>query len=589
MNSLLWLSLLSLCLGAANSQNAKTCASCHATAGVCTQKTGYVTCSCISGFVGNGITCNPIASCTTETCCSEGYYWDNRANYKICTDINECADSTLNECYPSSTCVNRNGIFLCGNNRNIACNGATCAFDQDCLNIGGTVQCADPCSNYGVLIGTNRLSTINSTGVFTTDRYDFGWFRYNGTGLKMQEGCVGPVKCGSAEPFTLNSSHPAIGEGIVMKNLITNSVSGCTAAGTIPVKACSEGFYVYKFTGSLKSEVYCTDPSPFNVSTQTTTAGTTTTSTTTMAATTTPTTTTPTTTTPTTTIPTTTTPPTTTPTTTTPTTTTPTTTTPTTTTPTTTTPPTTTPPTTTPTTTTPTTTTPTTTTPTTTTPPTTTPTTTTPTTTTPTTTTPNTTTPTTTTPTTQTPTTTPNATTPPPSTTPVPTTTLQTTSQPGNNITVTTMRSRSVVSVTSLTELVNGTETTSLELNETTTLYVEVKTISPTTVTTNINSSVTPFYSKIIIGSGPPVTFTDRPAPQNSGNVTVAPNQQLFQQPGLYTSHPAQTKTVTETFTVDNANLTSTTTSTTITTEEVEGSRVRCLKTFLLGEGEKRE
>lgn len=109
---------------------------------------------------------------------------------------------------------------------------------------------------------------------------------------------------------------------------------------------------------------------------------------------------------------------------------------------------------------------------------------------------------------------------------------------------------------------------TSLELNETTTVYIEVKTISPTTVTTNINSTVTPFYSIITVGAGFPVTFTNRPAPQNSGNVTVVPNQQLFQ-PNLYTSMPTKTQTITQTFTVDNVNLTSTTTTTTITTEEI--------------------
>ncbi|XP_073420121.1 uncharacterized protein [Dendrobates tinctorius] len=490
--------------------DAKTCASCHPTAGLCTQKTDYVTCSCMSGFAGNGINCTPIASCTTETCCSEGYYWDNRVGYKICTDINECADVTLNKCVPSSTCVNKIGIYLCGSTKNIACNTGVCPFDQDCLNVGGTVQCADPCQNYQQLNGTNRLSTINSTGVFTTDRYNFGWFRYNGTGLRMKEGCIGSSKCGSAEPFTLNSSHPAIGQGVVLMSLIANTATGCTAAGTIPVKACPEGYYIYKFSGSLKSEDYCTDPSQFVVPTlpPTTTIITTTTTTT----------------------------------------------------------PTTTTPTTTPTTTTPTTTTPTTTTPTTTTPTTPTPTTTTPTTTTPTTPTPTTTSQTTTTPTTTTPTTTIPTTTP--TTTPIPTTTLPTTIQPGQNITVTTLRSSSVMNVTSTTELVNGAEITRLELNETTALYIEVKNISPTNITTYINSTVVPFYSRTIIGSGYPDTFIDRPQTQNTVNETVTPNQQPFQA-NMYINEPAQTKTITETFTVDKVNFTSTTTTTTITTEEI--------------------
>ncbi|XP_018425807.1 PREDICTED: mucin-5AC-like [Nanorana parkeri] len=485
MKTLALLSLLALFFRTAHSQNALTCSSCHPTASTCTQKSGYVTCSCISGYAGNGINCTAIASCTTETCCIPGYYWDSRVGYKLCTDINECADATLNKCVPSSTCTNRVGIHLCGSTRSVACPSSTCSYDQDCLNVGGTVQCTDPCLNYQLLNGTSRLSTINSTGVFVTDRYNFGWFRYNGTvGLRMQEGCVGSIKCGSAEPYTLNASHPAIGQGVVMMPLFANSVTGCTAAGTIPVKACAGGYYVYKFSGSLKSEVYCT-----------------------------PTTTTPTTTTPTTTTPTTTTPTTTPPTTTTPTTTT------------------------------------------------TTPTTTT---TTPTTTTPTTTTPTTTTPTTTTTTTPPTTTT----TTPTTTTPLPTTTQPQKNITVTTIRSSIVVNVTSTVETLNGADMSYLEVSETSTMYTEVKTISPTTITSNINNSVTPSYTKITVGIGSPVTFTNNPPPQISGNATAVPNQQPFQ--GMpYFSKPPQTKTLTETFTINDRNVTSTTTTTTITTEEI--------------------
>ncbi|XP_063813284.1 mucin-2-like [Pseudophryne corroboree] len=573
------------------------------------------------GYFGNGINCTAMASCTTATCCSQGYTWDSRVGYKVCTDINECTDSTLNKCVPTSTCINRVGVYLCGNNRNIVCNNSICPFDQDCLNIGGVVQCADPCSYYQLQNGTTRLSTINSTGVFATDRYNVGWYRYSGSvGLRMQQGCVGSIKCGSAAPFTLNSSHPAIGQGVVLLPLLSNTVSGCTAGGTIPVKACSGQYYVYKFSESLGSEVYCTDPTTGFViptmlpTTTTTTATTTSPTTTTTPTTTTPTTTTttPTTTTPTTTTttPTTTTIPTTTTTTPTTTTTTPTTTTttPTTTTPTTTTttPTTTTIPTTTTTTPTTTTTTPTTTTipttttttpttttttPTTTTIPTTTTTTpttttiptttTTPTTTTPTTTTPTTTTttptttstPTTTTPTkTTTPTTsTPNTTSPTatsPSTNSTPTTPVPTATQPEQNFTVTTLRGSTIVRITATTETVNGTDVTSLELNETTNVYIEVMTITPTTIRTNINNSVTPFYYKLTIGTANPMAVTDTSVPQTTGNETIVPNQQLFQ-PNMYSSQPAETSTTTETFTVSNINVTSITTTTTIITEEI--------------------
>ncbi|KAM9320187.1 uncharacterized protein PAF06_004674 [Gastrophryne carolinensis] len=539
MKTLVLLSYLALCLGTAHAQtNAKSCSSCHSAA-TCAQQTGYVTCSCSSGYAGDGISCTPISSCTTATCCSQGYTWDNRAGYKVCTDVNECLDTTLNNCVPSSTCINKVGIYLCSSSRTVGCPNNTCAFDQDCLSNGTAIQCADPCTNYMILNGSTRLSTINSTGVFSTDRYNFGWFRYNGTtGLRMQQGCVGALKCGSAEPYTLNGSHPAIGQGVVMMNLLSNTVTGCTAAGTIPVKACPGGFYVYKFTGSLQTEVYCTDPAGFVVPTMppTTTIPTTTTTPTTTTR---PTTTT----TPTTTTPTTTTRPTTT---TTPTTTTPTTTTrpTTTTTPTTTTRPTTT-------------TTPTTTTPTTTTRPTTT---TTPTTTTPTTTTRPTT---TTTPTTTTPTTTTR-----PTTTTQPTTTpLATTTSPQQNITVITLRTSKVISFISTVSQMNSTGSTNIALNETTTIYTAVQTISPLSIRTSINITVLPSYTSTTIGNGNPVTFTNTPTPQVSSNDTTVANLQAFQ-PSMYVNVLPHTTTLTETSTVNNNNVTSTTTTTTITTEE---------------------
>ncbi|XP_053561332.1 uncharacterized protein LOC128652419 [Bombina bombina] len=500
-------------LSATLTSNAQSCAFCHATAGVCTQKTNYVSCSCSSGYIGNGINCTVMLSCGTESCCPQGYTWDNRVGYKQCVDVNECADSSLNKCVPSNTCTNKNGIHLCGSTRSIACSGTVCSNDQDCLKVNGAEQCADPCLYYQTLNGESRLSTLNSTGIFTTDRFNFGWFRYTGnSGLRIQEGCVGSLKCGSAEPFTLNGSHPAIGEGVTIVSLNSNGVSGCSLGASIPVKACAGGYFVYKFSGTLKTEVYCTDPA-FNSNSSIPTKAPTTTLTTTTPATTT-----------------------------------------------------TTPTTTTPTTTTPTTTTPTTTTPTTTTPTTTIPTTTTPTTTILTTTTPTTTTPTTTTPTTTTPTTTPQTTTTSltTTTTPIPTTSTE----PELNITVITMRSSNVISVTSKTERDINMDVTSLEINETTSFYIEVKIITPSTIIIKTNTSMTPSHTLITVGDGDPETLADRSAPVVTSNETVVANMEKFQSQ-LYNSQAPQTKTVTETFTDQGKDFVITTTITTITNEEI--------------------
>ncbi|KAM8977289.1 uncharacterized protein RCH25_042656 [Pelodytes ibericus] len=532
-------------LSTISDEDAKSCSDCHATASDCAIKTDYVVCTCSPGYIGNGVNCTAITLCSTQSCCPTGYYWDDRAGYKTCTDINECADNTLNKCIPSTTCINKNGFHLCSTSRSITCSTSVCPFDQDCVNVGGTVQCADPCANYQTVNGTSRLSTLNSTGVFATDRFTFGWVRYIGdAGLRMQLGCTGSLKCGSFEPFSLNGTHPTIGEGVKLVPLVINSLAGCVNGPSIPVKACPGNFYIYKFTGSLKYDVFCTDPT-FNAASviptmaPTTTAPTTTTPTTT---TTTPTTTTTTPTTTTTTPTTTTTTPTTTTTTPTTTTTTPTTTT-------------TTPPTTTTTTPTTTTTTPTSTT--------TTPTTTT---TTPTTTT---TTPTTTTTTPTTTTTTPTTTTSPTTTTTTPPTTTTTTPPPTTpqseqNITVTTVRSSSVVSVTTSTETVNSTELTHLEINTTTIVYIEVQTITPSTIRTKSNNSVSLSSILIMSGGEEPVTLTEAPSPQLTSNETVVANAKLFQ-PSLYSSKPAGTKTLTETYTVPMGTIT----TTTITTEEV--------------------
>ncbi|KAM9319625.1 uncharacterized protein PAF06_004014 [Gastrophryne carolinensis] len=477
--------------------DAKTCSDCNSTDSAnCDQyqKPDYVVCSCKAGFMGTGVNCTRITYCDRYTCCPDGYTWDTVK--KQCADINECTNPVLNKCSPNEPCINRNGIHLCTASRSAACSSGPCSSDMDCLKIQGVTRCADPCLNYNTLNGSKRLSNMSSSGRFQTDRYNFGWFRYVGAGVKLQEGCVGPLKCGSLEPFTLEGPHPTEQEGIKMMVQLINTVSGsCSRGTTIPVKACPGGFYVYKFSGSLRYDVYCTEPSQVTATTTpTTTTPTTTTPTTTTATTTTPTTTTPTTTTPTTTTATTTTPTTTTPTTTTPTTTTATTTTPTTTTPTTTTATTTTATTTTPTTTTPTTTTATTTTPTTTTPTTTTATTTTPTTTTPTTTTPTTTTATTTTPTTTTPTTT-TATTTTPTTTTATTTTATTTTPTTTTLTTTT-------ATTTTATTTSPTTTTATTTTPTTTTATTTTTTSGSTTTAVFTSCkyVRPFR----VGSSDP-------------------------------------------------------------------------------------
>ncbi|XP_068119921.1 uromodulin-like [Hyperolius riggenbachi] len=268
--------------------DAKSCSDCNSTTTAnCAAKSGYVSCSCKPGYVGDGWNCTIMEFCDTSPCCPDGYSWDNKQ--KLCVDIDECASPTLNKCSPTDTCVNQNGTYLCNRNRNAPCGRSEdshCTSEHDCLRISGETQCADPCYNYQQVNGANRLANISSTGRFPTDRNLFGWYRYVGTGSSLKEGCVGPLKCGSLEPYTLGGSHPKIGDGIQMVPLLINSVaSGCYNGPNISVKACPGGHYVYKFCGSLKFDVYCTGetttPTTTTTTTPTTTPTTTTTTTTT--------------------------------------------------------------------------------------------------------------------------------------------------------------------------------------------------------------------------------------------------------------------------------------------------------------------
>ncbi|CAH2221610.1 uromodulin-like [Pelobates cultripes] len=246
--------LLTICFKESFSQDAKACSDCNSTNAICETLSGYVKCSCKDGFVGDGLNCTKLVFCDSGTCCPQGYTWDIKT--KTCKDINECASTSplVNKCVPTTNCVNLNGIFGCTNAASPLC---SCTSSTDCMNIQGNVQCADPCIHYEELDGSSRLYTINSNGRFSTDRYYFGWFRYQ-KNLQMKQGCVGPLKCGSRQPLSLWADPPAVGEGIKRIPLLVNSLSGCTRGANISVKACPGEYHVYKYTGLLSSDVYCT-------------------------------------------------------------------------------------------------------------------------------------------------------------------------------------------------------------------------------------------------------------------------------------------------------------------------------------------
>ncbi|KAJ1176278.1 hypothetical protein NDU88_001560 [Pleurodeles waltl] len=276
MKFLLGLVLLLACFRGTYSGDAKQNADCSVNAAASTvgppSGPTFVRCTCKTGFAGSGTGngCNTFSTCTTARCCVPGSTtWST--SQKRCLDVNECNDANLNTCAPQSTCINIQGNHLCSLNRALECSpGSTCDDNTDCVKLNGVYTCADPCENYQTLSGLARLSSADSKGVFPTDRYLSGWFRYVGNaGVRLKEGCIGPVRCGSGEPYTLQKgSHPILGSGIQTAKLMSNLIdSTCKEASSILIKACpnplgdtttNNGFYVYKFFRFPFFDVYCT-------------------------------------------------------------------------------------------------------------------------------------------------------------------------------------------------------------------------------------------------------------------------------------------------------------------------------------------
>ncbi|XP_077305990.1 uncharacterized protein LOC143925276 [Lithobates pipiens] len=244
---------------------------CHPNA-TCGEFGGDQQCTCKVGFAGDGTYCDDINECQdpyanicnngggtcvntvgSYTCtCNTGFEYKEGLG---CVDINECAESSLNNCLPLEECTNVYGSYNC-----------TCPSKY---YVPGSYSCTDPCYNHTVLNDTWRSTSniYNSSDYWSNmDWYHcdsglIGWYRFKGdSNLQIPEYCIPEYSCGTYITLYLGGSHPKVEDGIVNRIACLNWFRCCWVSTTISVKMCPEGFYVYKIK-SIQGchHAYCTE------------------------------------------------------------------------------------------------------------------------------------------------------------------------------------------------------------------------------------------------------------------------------------------------------------------------------------------
>eukprot|EP00063_Salmo_salar_P011042 XP_013985877.1 PREDICTED: uncharacterized protein LOC106564346 [Salmo salar] len=241
-------------------------------------QTWSVTCTCQDGFVGDGITCYDLEFCAKGSCCRQGYRWSSELG---CVDVDECSLPDQ-PCSPPQVCENTPGSFNClvppeddlrsspgSDSRSVQfqCGGRWCPVGEDCISVGGSSLCADPCQHYSVLNDDWRSTTNNgaANGYHCDTSVNWqGWYRLflGNTSVQMPERCVESYMCGTEIPLWLPLAHPQLGDGVVQRSVCGHYYYDCCywRQNPIHVKACYGNYYVYKFVATTRCNMaYCAD------------------------------------------------------------------------------------------------------------------------------------------------------------------------------------------------------------------------------------------------------------------------------------------------------------------------------------------
>ncbi|XP_052364075.1 uncharacterized protein LOC127923901 [Oncorhynchus keta] len=148
----------------------------------------------------------------------------------------------------------------------VSVRGRRCPVGEDCISVGGTSLCADPCLHYTVLNDAWRSTTNNGNvnGEHCDQSINWqGWYRLflGDTSVQMPEVC-GKVHVWNRCPMWLTEPHPQLLDGVVQRGVCGHWFSECCRfrENPIHVKACYGNYYVYKFVPPTQCNLaYCAD------------------------------------------------------------------------------------------------------------------------------------------------------------------------------------------------------------------------------------------------------------------------------------------------------------------------------------------
>ncbi|XP_028415961.1 fibropellin-1-like [Dendronephthya gigantea] len=128
---------------------------CHSNA-TCNNTDGSYTCTCNSGYTGDGFNCTDGSYICT---CNSGYTGDGFN----CTDVDECLPSS--PCHSNATCNNTDGSYTCTCNSGYTGDGFNCTDVDECLP-------SSPCHSNATCNNTDGSYTCTCNSGYTGDGFN---------------------------------------------------------------------------------------------------------------------------------------------------------------------------------------------------------------------------------------------------------------------------------------------------------------------------------------------------------------------------------------------------------------------------------